>query len=282
VRGWAGALVRLNTSTEAADIRLFEAQLREANQQMARIQPLVQSGTLAKAALDRAVAARDSARAQVERARADLGKRVITAPFSGRLGIRQVQLGQYLNPGDPIVSLQAIDPIYVTFNLPEQKLGRVRAGQPVSVASDAYPGRIFTGQVTTVDARIDPASRNLMVQATLPNGDGALAPGMFANVTLANPQGAGQVVAVPETALSYSLSGDSVWVLKPSQTANVFLAEQRAVKVGTSAEGWVEIQTGVKPGERVVTAGQNKLRAGGEVMINNAVSLAKPTTLARE
>jgi RND family efflux transporter MFP subunit len=275
-------LAQLSAATEAADISLFQAQLREAEQQMARVQPLVQQGTLAKAALDRAVAARDAARAQVERARADFGKRVIRAPFSGRLGIRQANVGQYLNPGDPIVSLQAVDPIYVTFDLPERKLAQTRVGLPVSVTVDAFPGRLFTGRVTTVDAAINPSTRNVRVQATLRNEEGALAPGMFANVLVEAGEGPSESVSVAETAIAYSLSGDAVFVLKPTQEKDVFIAEQRAVRVGDSANGRVQILSGVQPGDLVVIAGQGKLRPGAKATVNNTVSLTPPERMPKE
>lgn len=288
-------LVRLDSSTEEADVRLYEATLKNAQQDYERIKALVATQTASKAALDRALAARDQAAAQLARAKASLSKKVVRAPFSGRLGIRKVDLGQYINPGNPIVTLQAVDPIYATFPVPEQALNRIKTGQIVSVAVDTAPGRTFQGKITSIDARVDDATRNVTVQATLPNPSGVLTPGAFANVEITGSSKT-DVVTVPATAVSYSLYGDTVFVLKPVKAAaqpgaaqaaapqaktdeQVFAVERRTVKVGRSVNGRVAISQGLQPGDLVATAGQLKLRDGGKAVINNSIALdpaAKP------
>lgn len=296
-------LVRMDTETEAADVALYEATLANARKDLERTQKLVETQTASRAALDRAVAAHDEAKAQLARARASLDKKVIRAPFSGRIGIRQVNLGQFLSRGTPVVTLQAVDPIYATFPVPEQNIARIQLGQPVFIQVDAAPGTRFEGKITSIDAKVDESTRNVTVQATLPNPDGLLTPGAFANVTV---QGSRQedVVTVPATAVAYSLYGDSVYVLKPAPATKassgsaqaapapaaggqaagdqtVYVAERRAVKTGETIKGHAAILSGVKPGETVVTAGQLKLHDGAKALINNAIALDPASPLPR-
>ena len=287
------ALVRLDTETEAADVALYEATLANARKDYERTAKLVETQYASRAALDRAIAARDQASAQLARARASLEKKTIRAPFSGRLGIRQINLGQYLSRGDAIVTLQAVDPIYATFPVPEQAIARIRAGQGVTVSVDTAPGKRFEGKITSIDAKVDEGTRNVTVQATLPNPDGLLTPGAFANVTVVGSD-TSEFVVIPATAVSYSLYGDSIYVLKPApkptnaaggakagtdaagdQTAAapVYVAERRAVKTGETQNGNAAILSGLKEGELVVTAGQLKLSDGGKAVLNNAIAL---------
>lgn len=285
-------LVRLDTETEAADVALYEAALANARKDYERTAKLVETQYASRAALDRAVAARDQAAAQLARARASLEKKTVRAPFSGRLGIRQINLGQYLSRGDAIVTLQAIDPIYATFPVPEQAIARIRAGQGVAVHVDTAPGTRFEGKITSIDAKVDEATRNVTVQATLPNPDGVLTPGAFANVTVLG-RDTTEFVVIPATAVSYTLYGDSVYVLKPAPkaastagnanastaaadgkgAAEVYVAERRAVKTGETEGGNAAILAGLKEGELVVTAGQLKLSDGSKAVLNNAVPL---------
>lgn len=290
------ALVRLDTETEAADVALYEATLANARKDYERTAKLVETQYASRAALDRAVAARDQAMAQLARARASLEKKTIRAPFSGRLGIRQINLGQYLSRGDAVVTLQAVDPIYATFPVPEQAIARIRTGQGVVVNVDTAPGTRFEGKITSIDAKVDEGTRNVTVQATLPNPDGLLTPGAFANVTVMSNDTT-EVVVVPATAVSYSLYGDSVFVLKPApkkqapagganaetgdggQSAGpVYVAERRAVKTGETQSGHAAILSGVQEGELVVTAGQLKLSDGGKAVLNNTIPLDTATT----
>ncbi|MGK2286660.1 efflux RND transporter periplasmic adaptor subunit [Pedomonas sp. V897] len=283
-------LVRMDTETEAADVALYEATLANAQKDLERTRKLAETQTASRAALDRAVAAHDEARAQLARARASLEKKLIRAPFSGRIGIRQINLGQYLSRGTTVVTLQAVDPIYATFPVPEQTIGRIRLGQSVFVSVDAAPDRRFEGKITSIDAKVDEGTRNISVQATLPNPDGVLTPGAFANVTIQGSEES-EVVTVPATAVAYSLYGNTVYVLKPAPApkasgeaqaapANgaeadrpLYVAERRTVKTGETINGRAAILEGVKAGELVATAGQLKLSDGAKAMINNAISL---------
>lgn len=285
-------LVRMDTETEAADVALYTATLANARKDLERTRRLVETQTASRAALDRAEAAHDEARAQLARAQASLDKKIIRAPFAGRIGIRRINLGQYLSRGTPVVTLQAVDPIYATFPVPEQTLARVQPGQTILVQVDAAPGRTFEGRITSIDAKVDESTRNVTVQATLPNPDGALTPGAFANVTIRGSQET-EVVAVPATAVAYSLYGNTIYVLKPAPAAKaggeaqaapaaqapaegnrtVYVAERRTVRTGETINGRTAILEGVKAGELVVTAGQLKLRDGAKAIINNAVSL---------
>jgi len=295
-------LVRLDTETEAADVALHEAALANARKDYERTAKLVETQYASRAALDRAVAARDQAAAQLARAKASLDKKTIRAPFSGRLGIRQINLGQYLSKGQAVVTLQAVDPIYATFPVPEQALDRIRVGQTVAVSVDTAPGTRFEGKVTSIDAKVNVDTRNVTVQATLPNPDGLLTPGAFANVTVVGSNVA-EVITVPATAVNHSLYGDSLFVLKPAPKAEsapggtpgganagtgqpegenadqpVYVAERRTVKTGETDSGRAAILSGLEEGELVVTAGQLRLAEGSKAVLNNDVALDPTTT----
>ena len=215
------------------------------------------------------------------------------------LGIRRVDIGQYVSPGTPMVTLQQLDPIYVDFPIPEQNMALLRVGQAVEIKVDAYPGTVFTGRVQSIDARVEQETRNLLVRATVSNGDGRLLPGMFANISVltGTPQ---EVVTLPRTAVSYSLYGDSVYVVvdaggdaaaadaSAEQAADapaggpMLVAERRFVVVRESRNGTVAIIKGVYAGEQVVTSGQLKLRPGAPVVIDNSVPLDAPALRAKE
>lgn len=291
-------LVRLDTETEVADVALYEATLANARKDYERTAKLVETQYASRAALDRAVAARDQAMAQLARARASLDKKTIRAPFSGRLGIRQINLGQYLSKGQAVVTLQAVDPIYATFPVPEQALDRIRVGQIVNVSVDTAPGTRFEGKITSIDAKVNVDTRNVTVQATLPNPNGQLTPGAFANVIVQGSNVA-EFVTIPATAVNHSLYGDSVYVLKPapkaetassganassgqtgSETADqpVYVAERRTVTTGETDSGRAAILSGLKEGELVVVAGQLRLSEGSKAVLNNDVALDPTTT----
>jgi len=192
------------------------------------------------------------------------------------VGIRQINVGQYLAPGSPIVTLQSIAPVYADFTVPEQRLRDTRAGQDVDVQVDAYPKQKFRGKISAVDAKVNEQTRNVMLQATLDNADHRLQPGMFANVeVLLPPQG--DVVTVPRTAITYSLYGDSVYIVehgKPDKDGKpTLIARQQFVKTGAERNDRVVIRSGVKAGDEVVTAGQIKLHDGAGIRIDNSVAL---------
>ncbi|MEM9878619.1 MAG: efflux RND transporter periplasmic adaptor subunit [Pseudomonadota bacterium] len=275
-------LVQIDDEAQRADVNLFEATLRNAELELKRDRQLVESQAVSVAVLDRAIATRDGARAELNRARARVEDQAIRAPFAGRLGIRRVNIGQYLNPGDPIVSLQTLDPIYVTFQVPENDIGKVAPGMTINAAVDAHPDTTFTGQITSLDAAVNENTRSISVQATLRNPDGLLTPGMFANVSVTQPTQF-DVVTVPQTAIAYSLAGDTVWVLKPLEGApDRYAAERRKVKPRQGDQGDVAIDGDVRPGDLVVTAGQQKIRPGWQLAINNDIVLARDDALPRQ
>lgn len=290
----AGApLFDIDTSVEQADLLNNEATLKNADLALERQRKLTLSGNTTKANIDSAQAARDSAAAAAQRVRALIAQKHIVAPFSGRLGIRQVDLGQYVSPGTSLISLQELDPIFVDFPVPEQALAELRRGQPVEVKVDAFPGRIFRGKVQTIDARVDQNTRSVLIRALFPNKDQALRPGMFANVDV----GAGQpssVVTLPRTAVTYSLYGDAVFVVVPAKPEDggahaspiagdiPYQVERRFVRTGDMRNDRVAISSGVKAGEEVVSEGQLKLQPGARVRINRKAGLVPPLVLPKE
>jgi membrane fusion protein (multidrug efflux system) len=202
--------------------------------------------------------------------RATIERKTIRAPFSGILGIRQVNLGQYLSPGDPVASLQALNPIYVNFGVPQQDAAHLRLGRIIRVTAG---DREFTGRITAVDSLVNEATRNVQVQATLANPQGALRPGMFVQADV-NVGADRSVVVVPASAISYAPYGDSVFIvgdMKDENGRSYRGVRQEFVKLGGSRGDQVAIVSGVKPGEEVVTSGVFKLRNGAAVFVNNAV-----------
>lgn len=291
-------LVQIDDSVEQADLKANEATLRNAELALDRQRQLVGAAATTKANLDTARTARDAAAAAVDRTRALIRQKKLVAPFSGRLGLRRVDVGQYVSPGTTVVSLQQLDPMLIDFPMPEQRIGQLREGQEIEVEVDAYPGRVFRGAIASIDARVSPETRNILVRGEIPNADEALRPGMFGNVSVV-AGAAREVVTAPRTAISYSLYGDAVFVLTPDGEAKgeagamdkatdkpdapeVFRAERRFVRSGEARGDRVSIVEGVKPGERLVTEGQIRLQPGARVKIG-APSLGEPPkTLPRE
>jgi membrane fusion protein (multidrug efflux system) len=267
----AGALlVTLELATEQADLKNLEAQATLAELDFKRLERLHALEAISGSELDQARATLDSARAQVQAQRARIAQKAIRAPFAGELGIRRVNLGQYLNPGDEIVQLQAVDPIYVDFQLPEQQLGRVKPGLELSLTSDAYPGEIFRGTVLAVEPRVDSATRNFSIRGELANPDLKLRPGAFADVTLSLP-GSRQAVVVPRTAISYSAYGNAVFIIKPAEGGSSTVS-QRFVKTGEARGDFVEISEGLEGGEQVATSALFRLQNDATVTIQNALA----------
>ncbi|MBI4625539.1 MAG: efflux RND transporter periplasmic adaptor subunit [Verrucomicrobia bacterium] len=277
-------LVQLNTATEQAQLRSFEAAAELGRQNLERAKKLRNSNVNAQADLDAAEALFQQAVANAENLRAAIAKKAIVAPFGGRLGIRQVNLGQFLAVGTSIVALQSLDPIYVNFTLPQHEVRNVRTGQPVALTIDAYPGTEFKGEITAFDSRLDEATRTVRVQATLGNGDGRLQAGMFAGVAVLLPQRE-NVITVPQTAITYNPYGNVVYVIEaatgdgapPAKGANgepVLTVRQQFVKVGETRGDQVAILGGLKAGDEIVTAGQLKLRNGVHVRVDNTVPVA--------
>jgi len=263
-------LVQLDDSVDRADLEGLIAERELAQVEFDRESKLLADNSTSKAQYDRARAQLQGARAQVEAQRARIRKKAIRAPFSGVLGIRQVDLGQYLAAGSQIVSLQSLDPVYVDYMLPERHMDQIAVGQAIGVRVQAYPQAVFEGQVTAIDPRIDEATRQVQVRATVANEDGRLRPGMFANVeTLVGSER--RVLTLPRTAITYNPYGDSVFRIVDEDGGLVVQRQQ--VKTGRSRDGRVEIVSGLEKGQRVVRAGQVKLRNGQAVEIDNSVEL---------
>ncbi|MDE3083934.1 MAG: efflux RND transporter periplasmic adaptor subunit [Verrucomicrobiota bacterium] len=267
-------LVQLDTSTDEAQLRGFEAQNELARINLKRVQELRTANINAQSDLDNARALAQQAAANVDNARAIIAKKTIRAPFSGRLGLRQVNLGQFLPAGSEIVTLQALDPIYINFSLPQQDVVHITAGQTVRVTVDAYPGQIFEGAVNAINSKIDEATRNVQVQATLKNADERLKPGMFASVDVVLPQ-RNEFVTLPQTTIVYNPYGNVVYSIEKSKDnsgAEMLVARQRFVQLGETRGDQVAVVKGVQAGEEIVTAGQIKLHNGSPVRIDNSVS----------
>lgn len=282
-------LVEIDDSTEQADLKANQAALRNAQGTLDRQSKLVSGGNTTQASLDQATATRDQAAAAVERTKAIIAQKRIVAPFDGRLGIRRIDIGQYVSPGAPLVTLQKLDPIYVDFQAPEQYFARLAVGQSITLTVDAFSGKTFNGKVKFLDARISTDTRNFLVRGEIQNDEKKLLPGMFANVSVmaGDPR---SVVTLPRTAVVYSLYGDSVYVLKPpgakpgeAQAAQppasaqpsdtLYEVERRFVRVGETQGDRVEIADGVKTGETVVSEGQVKLFPGMRVRIDPKAGL---------
>jgi len=289
----AGApLLELDDSVDQADLKSAQAQLKNAQITLERQQTLVAGGNTAKAQVDAAIATRDSAAASVERSRAIIAQKAIAAPFTGRLGIGKVDLGQFVSIGSSVVTLQQLDPIFVDFQTPEQALSSLSVGQRASVSVDAYPGQAFNGRIAAIDARVSVDTRNILVRAEFANPDRKLLPGMFANVAVANGAPA-DVVSVPRTAIVYSLYGDNVFVVRPAppkageaQAASAageadLIAERRFVRVGEVRGERVAVPEGLAPGERVITSGQIKLQPNSPVKIDASGALPPPAQTSK-
>jgi membrane fusion protein, multidrug efflux system len=267
-------LFDIDTSVEEADLKNNLATLKNNELTLDRQRQLTATGNTAKANLDSAQMARDTAEAAVERVRATIAQKTIGAPFSGRLGLRRYDLGQYLSPGTSFITLQQLDPIYVDFPIPEQSIALLKPGQPLEVTVDGYAGRTFHGKIETVDARVSQDTRNVTVRGLFANPDRVLLPGMFANVAVLAGKPA-EVVTLPRTAITYSLYGNSVFVVVPVAPAGggaqaagsdiAYKVERRAVRTGDVLEDRVAILDGVKAGEKIVTEGQLKLQAEARV-----------------
>lgn len=277
-------LVQLEISQEEAQLRSAEAQMRLAGANLVRQHDLLKSRVSSQADYDSAKAQYDQAVARVEEVKALIGKKTIRAPFSGVLGIRAVNLGQYLQSGAPVAPLQSLDPIYVNFWLPQQYLGQITPGQIVRVHADGLPEAIFEGKINAVDAVVDEATRNVRVQATLPNPQALLRPGMFVNTELPLPKKTSHIV-LPMTAIQFAPYGDMVYIIEEMKgpDGKTFRGvRQQVVKVGETKGDRIAILSGVKVGEEVATSGVFKLRPGIPVQVNNTIQPANSESPAPE
>ena len=266
-------LAVLDTRQEQAQLAAIEARRELARLTFERVQELLQQKVISKAEFDRATAEFQQTEAQLGEIRAVIQRKTIRAPFSGVLGIRQVNLGQYVAAGDALVTVQSLNPIYVNFGVPQQSAGAIPVGRVVKITSTDAGGNEWSGRVTALDSMVDEATRNIQVQATLANPDGKLRPGMFVQAEV--PVGPSQsVIVLPASAINYAPYGDSVFVvteLKGEDGKAYRGVRQQLVTLGPARGDQVSVTAGLKPGEEVVTSGLFKLRNGAAVHINNAV-----------
>ncbi|PYQ10662.1 MAG: efflux transporter periplasmic adaptor subunit [Acidobacteria bacterium] len=266
-------LLRLDTRQEQAQLTAAEAQSGLTRLNLDRARGLREEGIISQADYDRAAAEYEQAKAKAGEIRATIARKTIRAPFSGMLGIRQVNLGQFLNGGTPIVPLQALQPIYVNFAVPQQEVGRLRLDGEVRVTAEGMGSGGFAGRITAIDSVVDEATRNVQVQATLPNRDGRLRPGMFvqAEVLLGARNAA---VTLPASSVAYAPYGDSVFIVGDVKGPNGETyrgVRQQFVKLGGTRGDQVAIVSGLEAGQEVVTSGVFKLRNGVAVHVNNDV-----------
>ena len=266
-------LIELDTRQERAQLAAMEAQRDLAKINFGRTQELVKQGVIAKNEFDNVSAQQKATEAQVGEIQATIARKTIRAPFSGVLGIRQANLGQYLAAGQAIVPLQALNPIYVNFGVPQQSAPTVGVGRRLLVTSEDLPGVQFNGRVTAVDAVVSEATRNVQVQATVPNPQAKLHPGMFVQVGV-NSGANRPVIALPATAINYAPYGDSVFVVTniPGKDGKPFRGvRQQFVKLEGSRGDQVGVVSGINPGDEIVSSGVFKLRNGAPVQVNNKV-----------
>jgi membrane fusion protein, multidrug efflux system len=261
-------LLRLRLNDDEAKLAQLQANAELANVTLQRDEKQLAAHGVAQATVDSDAANLKVARAQVAAQQAVMAEKVVRAPFDGKLGVRQVDVGQYLAPGTPIVTLQQLDPMFVDFYLPQQALGRIAVGQKVEVTADAYPGRTFEGTVSSLNSKVDPSSRMLQVRASIPNADGALLPGMYLTVSVASgpPQ---SLVTIPLSAVAFNPYGSLVYVVHEEDSKTV--VKEQFVTTGASRGDQVSILKGVGADDVVVTAGQLKLHNGSAVKIDNTV-----------
>jgi membrane fusion protein (multidrug efflux system) len=282
-------LLQLDTEVDQADLRGLQASLELADIKLSRNAKLLRDRAVSQGDYDELSAALTQARAAVAAKQALIQKKTIRAPFDGQLGIRQVNLGQYLAEGSEIVALEALDPVFVDYKLPERDLSKLREGQPVEVRVTAYPDQVFTGRIQAISPAVDQVTRNAQVRAELRNPDGRLRPGMFAKVATLLPE-RDRVLTLPRRAVSFNTYGDSVFVIQQASTdgageatgepttessqappsgeqpAKLTVARKQIVTGGVRGD-MVEVVSGLAEGDRVVLAGHQKLRNGAEVRI---------------
>ena len=268
-------LVRLDTSLEEAQLRALQAQEELARLNLTRERTLRDQNMVSQAELDAAEATLKQTQGNADAVRATIQKKTIRAPFAGRLGIRLVNLGQYIDTGKPIVSLQSLTPIYADFSMPQQELARLKTGMRVRVTTDTYPDRQFEGTLSAINPDLDAQTRSVGLQATFGNAEQLLRPGMFARVEVLLPEEQ-PVLVIPATAVLSAPYGDSVYVIESKMGKDSGKPElavrQQFIRTGRAQGDFVSVESGLKPGERIVSAGIFKLRNGMSVIENNELS----------
>jgi multidrug efflux system membrane fusion protein len=275
------ALVQLDDQTERADLEAQKAQARLAELNLTRAKELLKSQAAAKATVDQQQAQLDEIRANIDKTEALIAYKLVKAPFDGVLGLRQIDLGQFLQAGTPVVTLTDLSKLYVNFTLPEQARRQVSVGQTVEITNDAFPGRVFDAKVTAIEPQLNADMRAIKVQATMDNPENLLLPGMFANLEVVLPPRQ-NVITIPETAVDFTLYGDSVFVIreeKGEDGATVLKAVRTPIKVGDHVKGQVVVQSGLEAGMKVAASGQIKLSNGAPVTIKESDALTVPQKL---
>jgi membrane fusion protein (multidrug efflux system) len=267
-------LLRLRVEDDVAKLQSLQAVAELARITLERDQKQLAARAVSQAVVDNDAANYRNAMAQVAQQQALLDKKLLRAPFAGHLGIRQVDLGQFLSAGTPIVTLQALDPIYVDFFLPQRAISQIKVGQMATVKVDTFPDQTFTGEITAINPRVEASSRNLQVRATLKNADHKLVPGMFATVYI--DTGAPQkLVTLPQTAITFNAYGSTVYLVedkgKGDKDQPKLQVRQTFVTTGATRGDQIAVLKGVKQGDTVVTAGQMKLRDGSPIAVNNSI-----------
>jgi membrane fusion protein (multidrug efflux system) len=274
-------MVRLDTSSEEAQLRAIKAQVELARINLERTKTLREENMVPQADLDTAEATMKQNQANADAIQAIIDKKTIRAPFAGRLGIRQINLGQYLDAGKPIVSLQSLAPIYADFSLPQQELARLKTGLRVRLGIDAFPDRQFEGELTAINPDLDSSTRSIGLRATFENADASLRPGMYARVEVLLPEES-NVLVIPLTSVLNDPYGESVYVIESNSTlpgAKPNLTVRRQIiRTGRARGDFVTVEAGLKAGERIASSGVFKLRPGMSVSENNELTPKSSTT----
>ncbi|MDO8945770.1 MAG: efflux RND transporter periplasmic adaptor subunit [Desulfocapsaceae bacterium] len=266
-------LAKLDTSAEEAQLRAMESSRNLARTNLRRLAELADKGLISQTEFDNAKAGFQEAEAQTENIQAVIQKKNIKAPFSGRLGIRQINLGQFLKEGQEIVSLQVLDPIFVNFMLPQQELGRITSGMVVRITGDGIDKEQISGKITAIAPQVDAQTRNIRVQATVANKNEVLRPGMFVNASIVLPEQE-KVFAIPGTAVLYAPYSDSVFVVEEKKDEksgrDIKVLRQQFIRIGEKRGDFVSVLSGLQGGETVASIGVFKLRNGQAVVIDNS------------
>jgi membrane fusion protein (multidrug efflux system) len=266
-------LIRLRDADDVAKLRTLEASRDLAKTNFDRDKAQLDRMLISRAQFDVTAANLQSFEAQVAEQQAIIAKKTLRAPFAGQLGIRAVNAGQYISPGTVVVTLQALDPIFLDFFLPQQVLERVRVGQDVTVSVDTYPQETFSGRITTIDPKVDPSTRNVAVRATLPNRNRQLLPGMFATLEIRTGQPE-RYITLPQTAITFNPFGNMVFRVTEEtdkEGKQSLIARQTVVTTGQTRGDQIAILSGLDEGDLIVSSGQTKLQNGAAITVNNAV-----------
>ena len=267
--------MQLDVDVEKAQRRAAEATARLARTEFERARSLRESGNVPQSELDRAIADLERAEAEIENLKAIIDRKTIKAPFDGRVGIRRINLGQFVSVGAPIVSLQADEQVYVNFSLPQKSLSLLTDGMRVEARSDAYLEQVFVGELTAISPEVDPTTRTVALQGTIDNPDGRLRSGLFVDVQLVT-EAEEEVLLIPSTAIIYAPYGNSVFVVESEADEDggesALVARQKFIRIGRTRGDFVSVTQGLEPGERIVSAGAFKLRNGDRIQIDNELA----------